>query len=436
MIAALLLTAVCSRAQTFGEWFDGRNLRLDYIFAGNSNEQHIFFEQACTTTQWAGRRNNLAENPLLCNGRLTMTDHATGKVLYAHVFSTLFQEWVATEEAKRLKRAFQTSYNVPMPRQQADVTVTICDFHGQPTAKLTHTIDPHDILIRQLAPNGIPFHYVWQGGSVEQAVDVAIVAEGYTKEQMPKFNTDCQRVVDALFAREPFSSLKSRFNVVAVETISDAEGPSIPRQHRWNNTPAMTHYDTFYSERYLTTQHMHRLYDLLSGVPFEHIIVLVNSSTYGGGGIFNQLLVTTSDHPTFSEVLVHEFGHSYAGLADEYDYGENSENIYPADIEPWEPNLTTLYDFETKWADLLPAGTAIPTPLEELPDYRRLTTDAQRKQLNDATQRVGVFEGGGYQAHGVYRPAQVCRMRINQVADFCPVCTRAIRRITDYYIGR
>jgi hypothetical protein len=173
---------------------------------------------------------------------------------------------------------------------------------------------------------------------------------------------------------------------------------------------------------------------VLSGVPFEHIIVLVNSDTYGGGGIYNQVMVTTSDHPTFGQVLVHEFGHAYAGLGDEYFYDDGYESMYPADTEPWEPNLTTLVDFNSKWADMLPKGTAIPTPPDpKVPNYRKITNDKERRLLNAATQRVGVFEGGGYQSKGVYRPAQECRMKINEVEDFCPVCSRAIQRITDFY---
>ena len=184
------------------------------------------------------------------------------------------------------------------------------------------------------------------------------------------------------------------------------------------------------------THDMHRLFDLLSGVPFEHVIVLVNSDAYGGGGIYNLLTVSTSRHPTFRQVLVHEFGHGYAGLGDEYFYDDGYETMYPADTEPWEPNLTTLVDFQSKWADLLPSGTPVPTPPAPLPDFRRIKNAQERRQLNEATQRVGVFEGGGYQSKGVYRPVQECRMKINEVEHFCPVCSRAIVRITDFYTSR
>ncbi len=462
LIVAAFLVSVEILAQQFDDYFVDRTLRLDYIFAGNNRDQQIYFEQASSTPRWAGRRSRLADVPLKGNGQITVKDHATGMTLFVHTFSTLFQEWQATEEATKVNRAFAASYNIPMPKQPVDVTVSLTDFHGAVVGAMTHTIDPADILIRQLGDNGIPYHYIWKGQTlplkgkatdqpgqrdytptdgpldgdpdITNCIDLAIVAEGYTRSQMGKFYIDCQRVVDALFAHEPFTSLKNRFNVVAVAAESLTSGPSVPHLGRWSSTPVGTHYDTFYSDRYLMTQDIHRLYDVLSGVPFEHIIVLVNSDTYGGGGIYNQLTVTTSDHPTFHQVLVHEFGHAYAGLGDEYFYDDAYETMYPADTEPWEPNLTTLVDFQSKWADMLPKGTPVPTPADpKVPNYRKITNDKEQRLLDAATQRVGVFEGGGYQSKGVFRPAQECRMKINEVSKFCPVCSRAIQRITDFY---
>ena len=395
----------------FDDYFEDRTLRLDYVFAGNNREQHIFFEQAYVTPRWAGRRSQLADMPLRGNGQVKMKDPATGQLLYVHTFSTLFQEWQVTEEATKVQKAFETSYNVPFPKQPVDITVTLTNVHGQVVGQLTHTINPADILIRPISDNGIPHRYIWSPDSVPdltRCIDLAIVAEGYTEAETDKFYNDCQRAVDALFAHEPFTTLKSRFNVVAVAPTSLDGGASVPRNHKWSRTPVGTHYDTFYSDRYLMTQDIHRLYDVLSCVPFEHIIVLVNSSIYGGGGIYNQVLVSTSDHPTFRQVLVHEFGHSYAGLGDEYFYDDAYETSYPADTEPWEPNLTTKVDFEHKWADMLP----------------------------DPTGRVGLFEGGGYQSKGVWRPSKDCRMKTNEAEHFCPVCDRAIRRITDFYTSR
>lgn len=447
----MLMNGMMVMAQSFDEYFEDNTLRLDYIFAGNAKVQSIYLEDLKKQDRWAGRKNRLAEKFLNGNGQVTVRDHATQKVIYVTTFSSLFQEWIQDKEAKSVNRAFETSYNVPFPKASIDVTVTLTDYHHKVVASMTHTVDPKDILIRHIGMNGIPFRYIWKGNpdvqgaankgeaDITGCVDLAILAEGYTEAQMDKFYADCERSVEALFEREPFKSLKNKFNVVAVAAPSLESGPSVPHSNVWNVTAASTNYDTFYSQRYLTTKNMHRVYDLLSGVPFEHIMVLVNSDIYGGGGIYNQVTVATSDHPTFKQVFVHEFGHSYGGLGDEYAYDDMDEIWYPSDVEPWEPNLTTLKDFSKKWADLMPKNQPIPTPLDPtVPDNKDvdLNNAKQMAKLNACTQVVGVFEGAGYQSKGCYRPAQECRMKINEVQDFCPVCARAIRRITDFYTSK
>ncbi len=441
-LSLMIFSMLFVKAQLFVDYFEDATLRLDYIFAGNAKEQHIYLQELKKQSQWAGRKNRLAEKFLNGNGQVTVRDHASQQVIYVTTFSTLFQEWLLEDEAKRVDRAFESSYNVPFPKQPVDITVTLTDKHQKVMTQMKHTVDPKDILIRLVGDNGIPFRYVRKGQpdlNVTDCIDLAILAEGYTIDQMGKFYHDCQRAAEALFEREPFKSLKNRFNVVAVAAPSQESGPTIPHSNIWRNSSVGSHYDTFYSERYLMTQNMHKIYDLLAGVPFEHIMVLVNSDTYGGGGIYNQVTLSTSDHPTFKEVFVHEFGHSYGGLADEYAYDDMDSEWYPADTEPWEPNITTLKDFDSKWADLMPKDQLIPTPLDSnVPNFKTIDkNDAQAmKALNAATKRVGVFEGAGYQSKGCYRPAQECRMKINEVEDFCPVCTRAIIRITDFYTAK
>ena len=235
LLVCFALASVSAMAQQFDDFFDGRTLRLDYVFAGNHDAQQIYLEQMYVTPQWAGRKSRLADVPLKGNGQIQVKDHATGQVLFVHTFSTLFQEWLATEEATKVSKAFSTCYNVPMPKHPVDVTVTLTDFHGKVVTSMTHTVDPADILIRQIGDNGIPVHYVWKGKTlpkqdkatdqpgrrdymptegpldgqpdITECIDLAIVAEGYTREQMGKFYNDCQRVVDALFAHEPFTSM-------------------------------------------------------------------------------------------------------------------------------------------------------------------------------------------------------------------------------------
>lgn len=422
LLFLLFLIVLPSQAQDFDQYFEDNTLRLDYIFAGNDSMQQIYIEHLYKQPQWAGRRARLSEKFLQGNGQLTVRDHDTQEVIYVWTFSTLFQEWLNENEAKQVSRAFECSYNIPYPKAPVDINITLTDKHSKVCTSLTHSVDPKDILIRPIGNTGIPYRYVWKGNSekiegqndrkngenvnLADCIDLAILAEGYTEAEMDKFYKDCERSVDALFEYEPFRSLKDRFNVVAVAAPSRDSGPSVPGKQDWKNTASQTHYDTFYSDRYLTSQDMHRIYDLLADVPFEHIMVLVNTEKYGGGGIYNQVTFASSDHPTFKEVFVHEFGHSYGGLGDEYAYDDMDTVWYPADTEPWEPNITTLHDFQSKWADMMDI------------------------------QGVGIFEGAGYQTKGCYRPADDCRMKTNQAPTFCPVCTRAIRRITDFYTAK
>lgn len=420
----------------FDDHFENATMRLDYVMAGNARHQDIYLEHIYRTSEWAGRRARLSEKFLNGNGQLVVRDHKSHEVLYVWTFSTLFQEWLLENEAKELNRAFECSYQIPFPRHKVDVTISLTDSHQKVLTEMTHTIDPTDIQIRTINAPAIPYKYIHKGGEPSKCVDLAILAEGYTEADQDKFYHDCERAVEALFRWEPFRSMKDRFNVVAVAAQSQESAPTIPHDGRWRNTAFRTQYDTFYSARYLTTIDIHNVFDALSGVPFEHIMLLVNSETYGGGGIYNQITFSTSDHPTFAQVFVHEFGHSYGGLGDEYAYDDMDSNWYPADTEPWEPNLTTLKDFQSKWADLMPNGTPIPTPLDpKVPNYKTMDKSDKKavKRLNAATQVVGVFEGAGYTSKGCYRPAQECRMKINEVEDFCPVCNRAIRRITDFY---
>ena len=434
ILSLLLALATTAGAQNFDEYFEDNTLRLDYVFGGDSTSQYIQLCQLYKQPRWAGRRARLAETFLLGNAQIKVFDSASGQLIYVHTFSTLFQEWLNETEATQLRRAFEASYNIPFPKKPIDIRVTLTDNHNKVTTVMTHHVDPKDILIRSIGENGIPYRYIVKSGDISQCVDLAIVAEGYTADQMDKFYRDCERAADAIFDHEPFKSMKNRFNVVAVGAVSNESGPSEPGRGIWHDTVLRSHYDTFYSDRYLTTSAVHRLFDLLSGVPFEHIIVLINTPRYGGGGIYNQWMCSSSDHATFRQVLVHEFGHSYAGLADEYAYGDSHVEWYPSDTEPWEPNITTLRDFDLKWKDLIKTGTPVPTE-KTIKDIPTALRTMKPDELNAMTQRVGVFEGAGYMARGAYRPAELCRMNVNEVADFCPVCTRAIIAITDFYTG-
>ncbi|MCR4921029.1 MAG: IgA Peptidase M64 [Bacteroidaceae bacterium] len=420
MYALLLLLMIVVRAgaQQFDAYFEDCTLRVDYIFSGDNRHQQISVDELCCSKGWFGRRVNLGHLLLRGNGQIVMTDTLGRDTLYRHSFSTLFQEWQTTEEATRLWRSFENVFLLPMPRTAVNVTVSLTDTHNRVTSSLTHRVNPRDILLRPVGREAqTRWRYLRRSGDSREKIDVAFVAEGYRKGEMRVFLRDCRESIEALLAHEPFRSMADRFNFIAVMASSPESGVSIPHAGEWRNTVLGSNFDTFYSDRYLTTLRLKRLHDVLAGIPYEHIIILANTENYGGGGIYNSYLMSAAHNTRSRPVVVHEFGHSFAGLADEYYYDDQYETQYPADTEPWEPNLTTLVDFGSKWADMLESDQPVPTP----PSGRDLYTE------------VGVYEGGGYQSRGVFRPSQECRMKTNESPVFCPVCERAIRRIIDYY---
>lgn len=427
-VGLVVLTACCTHAamaQSFDDAFTDRTLRLDYMLSGDAQSQHITLASLQQVEGWAGRRSHLAEVPLRGNAQLTVSDTtAQHTVLYKTSFNTLFQEWLETDEAASVARSFETTLLVPFPQQPVRVEVALLTQRGDTLTAYSHTVNPQDILIRRKCEDRatLPaYRYMHQSGSPAECIDVAIVGEGYTEAEMETFYADAQIATESLFSYEPFKSMQDRFNIVAVAAPSRQSGVSVPKDGDWRETAFGAHFSTFYSDRYLTTTHVFALHDALAGVPYEHVIVLANTEEYGGGGIYNYYTLTAAHHRLFAPVVVHEFGHSFGGLTDEYYYDDDVVLAsYPTDVEPWEPNITSLVDFESKWADMVPKGVKVPTPVTE-------------KYKKEKTPSVRVFEGGGYFAKGIYRPAYDCRMRTNQCPVFCPVCERSLRRMIEFY---
>lgn len=400
-----VMVSVSIYAQDFDKWFSDKTLRIDYIFSGNDHEQHIAVDELCQEPRWYGKRQRLAEVPVEGNGQITVRDHKTGRVIYRNSFSTLFQEWQSYPEAKTATKSFENVFLVPMPKDTADITVDLRDNRRQVTSSLTHTVVPSDILIRHIGEKGVtPYVTLQQADDTTRCIHIAYVAEGYTKAEMPLFLEDARKAMGFLFSYEPFKSMKGRFNIVAVESPSVDSGTSIPGKGIWKNTALHSNFDTFYSDRYLTTLHLKDLHNWLAGTPYEHIIVLVNTDKYGGGGILNSYNLSMTHHDCFRPVVVHEFGHSFAGLADEYVYDTEEVPMYPHDVEPWEKNITTKVNFHGKWENLIGKDP-----------------------------KAGFYEGAGYSPKGVYRAYPDCRMRTNEYPEFCPACKQAIQSVIDFY---
>lgn len=403
VISCLLFISQLSIAQSFEDLFNDRTLRLDYTFAGNHVQSNIYVDELVALPHWYGKRHHLNEVPLRGNGQIIMRPHAKAEVIYRHSFSTLFQEWLATNEAKHTQKSFENVFLVPFPKDTVDITVELYDYHNETTVSMTHTVVPTDILIRKAGERDVtPYDVLHQAADTSRCIHIAFVAEGYTAEEMDHYLDDCKQAIGSLFNHEPFRSMQDRFNIIALKSVSEESGTSEPSKGIWKHTALGSHFDTFYSDRYLTTLHLKQLHNILAGTPYEHIIILVNTEHYGGGGIYNSYNLCYTGGKHFLPVVVHEFGHSFGGLGDEYAYG-NDDPMYFADTEPWEPNLTTKCNFSEKWEKLVQEGKA------------------------------SLIEGGGYLTHGVWRGFENCRMRTNEEPEFCLVCRQALCRLIDFY---
>jgi hypothetical protein len=415
----LFFVATDINAQLFTEYFTNKTLRIDYIFTGNASQQAVYLDELSQLPSWAGRSAHLSEVPLEGNGQLVMKDLKTKKCIYKVSFSSLFQEWLATDEAKKTSRAFENTFLLPYPLRAAEIEITLYNAKRKVATGMKHIVHPDDMLIGVKGTSHLtPHKYLVRNGHEQKCIDIAILAEGYTEKEMNIFYQDAGIACESLFSHEPFKASKKKFNIVAVASPSADSGVSIPKIKQWNHTAFDSHFSTFYSDRYLMTNRVKAIHNALAGIPYEYIIVLANTEKYGGGGIYNTFTLTAAHHPEFCSVIVHEFGHSFAGLADEYCYDDDdaSSRLYPQETEPWEQNITTRVNFASKWKDMLPENTPVPTPVNLKNKYP-----------------TGIYEGGGYRAKGVYRPSFDCRMKTNEYPSFCSVCQRSMEKIIRFY---
>ena len=404
----------------FDDYFEAKTLRFDFYLAGNADRQDVYVDCFREEPQWGGPLTHLADKLEYGEYCYRMYDETSEKLIYSRGFCSLFQEWRTTDEAKTINRSYSQVIVMPYPKKTIRLEILTRSYATGNFEPLFQTVlDPKSIYINREKRMEYPVTRILNNGTTASKVDLVFVAEGYTKDEMDKFQKDAARFTDYLFQTKPYNDRKNDFNVWAVECPSEESGMDIPGQNIWKNTALKSHFWTFGIDRYLTAPDLAAIRDKVWNVPCDAVFVIVNSEKYGGGGIYNYYGMGTADNFQSCAVFVHELGHSFAGLADEYFDSEVAYNdFYNLKTEPWEANLTTLVNFETKWKDLLSAGTTIPTP----PD-----------KINNA--KIGVYEGGGYVTKGVFRPMINCRMR-NNFADFCPVCQRAINWMIDWNIDK
>ena len=464
LIVAFLIQAMSS-TQTAPLVFD-KTMRVDYFHTGGpATGETLALDRVVNDGAWPGSRTQLIDGTNLGPYLFEVRDKKSDALVYSRGFASVYGEWSTTGEAKRVQRTFHESIRFPWPAGPVTVAIKKRQAQNRFGTIWTTEIDPASRFVNQaaLAGSAGKVWTVFENGPAAQKVDLLLISEGYTLNEMSKFHSDVARMVDTLFAEEPFKSRRVDFNIRALDLPSPASGINRPNAGVFRRTPLSTEYNIFDSERYVLTLDNRALRDAASAAPYEFIEILVNERTYGGGGIFNDHATVAVDSAFAPYVFVHEFGHHFAALADEY---YTSDVAYQPGAgeqpEPWEPNVTALHDPATlKWRDLVPGGVPLPTPWEKekfeaysrsIQERRR---DIRRRNAPEAemdalfteerawdekvlgssphARDVGAFEGASYEARGLYRPQVDCIMFTRDRVGFCRVCQRAISTIIDLY---
>jgi len=415
----VLATNLSFASVDFDTYFENKTLRVDYLLGGNAKEQTVFLQNLKKEAFWGGTTKNLVDTFNYGNYRFKLVDKASGTLIYSRGFGSLFQEWQATPEAKTLDRSYYQVNVMPFPKNKAQFVIDYRNRDGVFVQLFEYEIDPANYFILEEEAMKVTSSKIMGHGTADKSIDIAFVAEGYTLEEMGKFRADVKRVAGYVLNVEPFKTYADRFNIYALESVSEESGADIPGKHIYKNTVLNSHFYTFDSERYLTTSDLKSMHDIAANVPYDQIFVLINTEKYGGAGIYNCYTIVSSDHKLSKEVASHEFGHGFVGLADEY-YSDavGVEDFYNLKVEPWEPNITTLVDFDSKWKSMIEEGVVTPTP-----------------RTKEYENKLGLFEGGGYMSKGIYSPVMDCKMKTNNKDEFCPVCQKAAERMIKFTIG-
>lgn len=416
-ILTLFALTVNAQKVDFDKYFENKSMRVDYTHAGNNEKEEFFLKEIKEEQFWGGSHKNLIDTFGYGNFMINIYDKESNTLIYRRGFNSLFQEWQATAEAKIVNKSFYEVATFPYPKNNIIFEISVRNKKGGFDTKFKTDINPKSYFIKQDKLKQWETVDIINNGKASEKVDIVFIFDGYTKNEQDKLMTDAKRFAGYLFDYSPFKENKDKFNIRAVKVISEESGTDIPGKDIWKNTAVNSTFYTFDSERYLTTSDIKSLRDIASLVPYDQIFLIVNTKKYGGGGIYNYWSTTCADDPLAKYVFLHEFGHGFGALADEYYNDEVAvEDYYPADIEPWEPNITNLVDFEKKqWSKMIDKKTPRPTPAEA--KYYKT---------------VGLFEGGGYIAKGMYRPYYKCEMKTLMVG-FCPVCNRAILDMINFY---
>lgn len=482
----LLILIVCifiscnAQEVSFNKYFEDHTMRVDYHHTGDNELEVISIDQIYKHGIWAGSRKHLIDK--FDNGRyyVKVFDVKTSKLIYSKGFDSYFGEYKTSSFAiKGIVKTFHEVANIPYPKNKIKFSIQRRNKEKVLEDFFETEIDPTDVKIirEKVLDNEVKIFKSLESGDPHSKVDVVVLGDGYTFEQTDKFERDLERFTKVFFELEPYKSNKQKFNVYGVLKPSEESGVDEPRADIYRNTSLNSTFNSMGSERYLLTEDIKSVHDIASHVPYDAIYIMCNSHRYGGGGIYNFYCAFTPDNQWHEYLFLHEFGHSFTGLADEYYTSSVAYNdFYPRGIEPREPNITALLDKDNvKWKNLLDEGIEVPTKWKKAEyDSTSIKWQKLRAQLNHKTSelkrqraslekikeaedyydkmdrensdktdqylkeskyygKVGVFEGAGYSSEGLYRSMLDCIMFSKGKKPFCKVCEKAILNVINHY---
>jgi hypothetical protein len=468
-LKALLVAAIVAAAGAGAIYFvrgrqPPRTLRVDYLHSGTATEEHFSVDRVVLEPlPWPGDPSRAIDGTNLGKYFFEVVEPSSGRVLYSRGFASVYGEWEETPEAKQKRQSFSESFRFPAPGEPVEIHLKKRDAKNAFVEIWKVAVDPKGAVpagATAAAPG--PLIELERHGPSADKVDFLILGDGYTAAERSKFERDARRLVDILFSKSPFRERRSDFNVWGLCPAAAESGISRPSTGIHRVSPVGATYDAFGSERYILTFENKAMRDIAAFAPYEFIEILTNSNTYGGGGIFNLYSTVAADSMWSPYVFIHEFGHHFAALADEYFTSAVAYEPATNRVEPWEPNVTALLDAnDLKWRDLVSPGTPLPTPWSKEAfetasrDYqakrKKIRADQRPEAEMDAlfseektvetkllssdaeSAKVGAFEGAMYEAKGYFRPQEDCVMFSRDDVPFCAVCRRAISRIIDLY---
>lgn len=478
----ILLSITIMNAQqiSFNNYFEDRTMRIDYFHIGDAASEIVTIDNIYKYGTWAGSLKNLIDN--FNNGAYyyKIYDLASGKLIFSRGFDSYFKEYQTVDDAlKGMKRTYHESAIIPFPKNKIKFVLEKRDKRNMLNEIFSTEIDPADLYIIKDAvkDKAVKIYKSHYSGNPHDKVDVAILGDGYTLKEQKKFENDLKRFSNVFMNHEPYKSCKDKFNIYGVFKPSEDSGIDEPGADIYKSTVLDTRFYSLGSERYILTENNKALRDLAAHVPYDAIYIMCNSARYGGGGIYNFYCTFVSDNQFSNYIFLHEFGHSFGGLADEYYTSDVAYNdSYPKEIEPVEPNITRLLDKNNlKWKTLVTPGMEIPTPWEkEIYDKTDYAWQKERREMNkhiaelkrnkseqkeidraqneynqkdkmhsDAVDKylmnskfwnkIGAFEGAGYCANGMYRPMLDCLMFSKGSKPFCKVCEERIVDVIKHF---